>query len=443
LRRVLPYGRMRALLLGLGLLVTATAGVGHGEEVSLHVLARAQIEWTGAEWREDGLAVSGRLIDEATGEGLAARKVQLRAQGAAGDEVQQATSDAQGLFRLLWRLPVGEYRLRAEFGGDADCQAAAPQNWEVNEQPPPQGQGENQGEGQVSSASSPERPGGTLQGAAEAASAALESEGAPPEPAGRAIPLKWYLTPPLFTSLVLLGIWFVRSAPWRHLRNRSRGNRAPVAARRPLGKAGIVPGASPPPQNVQEGALMGMVWDTVFDSPVAGAQIRVQPVRQARPITSDELLLASDAEGRFRAETLTPGDYVLRVTALGYLEERLECALPLRGADRGVRVGMTPIRAIVLRLFRETVAMPESTTRALGAQEEPPESELEARTPRELAARAWGALPAPQGRSLARLTFLVEETYFSSRIAAPEAVSEARRLAEQVKGAPQEPRTTT
>jgi hypothetical protein len=430
---------MRALLLGLVLLATATAGVGHGQEVSLHVLARARIEWTGAEWREEGLSVLGRLIDEATGEGLSARKVKLRVQGAAGEEVQQATSDAQGMFRLVWRLPAGDYRLRAEFPGDADCQAAAPQDWEVNEQLSPQGEGQGEGQGQMSSAGSPGRPGGSLQGSEEEASDPPEQEGTASDPAENAIPLKWYLAPPLFTSLVLLCGWLARSMPWRHLRNRSRGRRAPTQIGRPLGKAGGVSRTSPPPQNIPEGALTGMVWDMIFGCPVAGAQIRVQASSGAR----EELLLVSDAAGRFQAETLPPGDYALQVMALGYLEERLEWTLPLRGGERDVRIGMTPIRAVVLGLFRETVALSEGATRALGSQEEAPENEHEARTPRELASRAGGTLSAAQGRSLTRLTSLVEETYFSSRIAAPEVVSEARHLAEQVKGAPQEPRTTT
>lgn len=426
---------MRALLLGLALLATATAGVGYGEEASLHVLARARIEWTGAEWREEGLTVSGRLIDEATGDGLAARKVQLRVQGAAGEEVRQATSDAQGTFRLLWRPPAGEYRLRAEFPGDTDCQAAVPQDLDVNEQLSDQ----SQGQGQMSSAGSPGRPGGPLQGSEEKASTAPGQEEAGSELAESAIPLKWYLAPPLFTSLVLLCGWLARSMPWRHLRNRSRGRRVPPQAGRVLGKAGVVSKAAPPLQDVREGALTGIVWDTVFGCPVAGAQVRVQ----ARSGAQDELFLLCDAAGRFQAETLAPGVYALQGIALGYLEERLECTLPLRGEEQDVQIGMTPIRAVVLGLFHATVAHSESATRALGAQEEMPESELEARTPRELAVRARGALSTTQGRSLARLTSLVEETYFSSRIAAPEVVSEARHLVEQVKSAPQQPRTTT
>ncbi|HEX2570094.1 MAG TPA: carboxypeptidase-like regulatory domain-containing protein [Polyangia bacterium] len=431
---------MRAFLLGLGLLVTAMVGVGHGQEASLHVLARARIQWTGAEWREEGLVVSGRLIDEATGEGLAGRKVQLRAQGPAGEEVQQATSDAQGAFRLKWRLPLGEYRLRAEFPGDTDCQAAAPQDWEVSERR--SGPGRGQGEGQMSPGAAPERPGGGPQEGAEAAAAAPASEGAPAEPEASVIPLTWYLAPLLFTSLLLLCAWFVWSAPWRRLR-RSSERRAPGEARRLVKKEGVVPDASPLPQNVRDGGLTGVVWDAVLDEPVAGAEIRVQALAQVGPGAQDERLLTSDAVGRFQAEDLAPGAYALRVTALGYLEERLECTLPARGSARDVRVGMTPIRAVVLGLFRETVALPESPTRALGAEEELPESEPEARTPRELAAGVGEALTAAQERSLAQLTLLVEETYFSSRIAAPEVVSEARYLAEQVKGAPQAPRTTT
>lgn len=436
---------MRALLLGLVFLTTATVGVGHGEEASLHVLARARIEWTGAEWREEGLAVSGRLVDEATGDGLAARKVQLRVQGAAGEEVQQATSDAQGTFRLLWRLPAGAYRLRAEFPGDTDCQAASPQDWDVNEQVSPlsRNQGQGQGEDQMSPAGSPEWPGGPRQGPEEETSTVAEPEGALSEPAESAILLKWYLAPPLFTSLVLLCLWLARSAPWRHLKSRSGGRRAPLDTARRNGAAGMIPRASPPPQNLGEGELMGVVWDTIFDARVAGAEVRVRSLRQAGVAASDELLLTSDAAGRFQAEALAPGDYVLQVRSFGYLEEQLECALPLRGREQEVQVGMTPIRAVVLGLFRETVTMWEDTTGALGAQEEAPENEPEARTPRELAARAGGTLSSAQGRSLARLTLLVEETYFSSRIAAPEVVSEARHLAEQVKGAPQQPRATT
>ena len=428
---------MRALLLGLVLLATVTAGVGHGQEASLHVLARARIEWTRAEWREEGLAVSGRLIDEATGDGLAARKVQLRVESAAGEEVQRATSDAQGTFRLVWRLPAGEYRLRAEFPGDADCQAAAPQDWEVNEEPSLQGQGQ----GQMSSAGSPGRPGGGLQGSAVGASTAPELEGAASEPAESVIPLKWYLAPPLFTSLVLLCGWLAWSMPWRHLRDRSRpkGRRAPAQVGRVPGKAGGVSRVSPPPQDIREGALTGIVWDKVFGWPVAGARVRVH----AHPEVRDDLLLVSDVAGRFQAETLPPGDYTLQAMALGYLEERIAWPLPPRGGERDVRIGMTPIRAVVLGLFQETVALSESATRALGSQEETPGNEPEARTPRELAARAGGTLSTAQGRSLARLTSLVEETYFSSRIAVPAVVSEARHLAEQVKGAPQETRTTT
>jgi hypothetical protein len=427
---------MRWSLLGL-MMLAAFAGVGHGEEPSLHVLARAQLQWTDAAWQEGGLVVSGRLTDEATGDGLTTRRVELRAQGVSGDDVRQATTDAQGGFRLFWPLPVGAYRLHAEFKGDTDCQAAAPLEWEVNEQVSGQGSGQSK----VNSTTSPRSSGSVGSRGGPARSTVSDPEGAPPEPTGSVIALKWYLTPPVLTSLVLLCIWFGRNAPWRPVRGRpERGKaRVPLAVRHSTRSAGSAPGASPALRKTAEGGLNGMVWDTAFDVPVAGAQVVMQADQAAR----DGLFLTTDAEGRFRAEAIDPGDYAILVTALGYLEERLEWTLPLRGPGRDVQVGLVPIRAVVLGVLEETVATPERATRAMGSHEEPPEGERMARTPRELAAGVGRALPDLPGRSLSRLTLLVEETYFSSRIAAPEVVSEARRLAEQVKGAPQEPRTTT
>lgn len=60
----------------------------------------------------------------------------------------------------------------------------------------------------------------------------------------------------------------------------------------------------------------------------------------------------SDDEGRFALEELPASEYELRISREGYVSETFAATIPHRGALRGVRVDLIPIRVRILEIYR-------------------------------------------------------------------------------------------
>lgn len=166
--------------------------------------------------------------------------------------------------------------------------------------------------------------------------------------APRPIPFRRYALPALATALVLgllLG--------WR-LRGRFSFSR-PTAAQVADSEASLGNELPPPLSSglrVSSGrtlrqrdfGLSGTIWDPIDRRLIVGAEIALQG---PEPQT-----LYSDDEGRFTIEDLPAAEYQLRVSHAGYVSETFRATIPHRGALRGLRVDLIPIRVRILEIYR-------------------------------------------------------------------------------------------
>jgi hypothetical protein len=95
--------------------------------------------------------------------------------------------------------------------------------------------------------------------------------------------------------------------------------------------------------------LEGRLWDPFADRPIAGGVLSLAgETRSAEAV--------SDARGRLHVDALPAGRYTAAASAPGYVTLVTEIALPHRGEFSGFVLGLDPVRAHALRLWRARAA---------------------------------------------------------------------------------------
>jgi hypothetical protein len=245
----------------------------------------------------------------------------------------------------------------------------------------------------------------------------------------RSVPVRYTLITVALTAVIVAAFLFARGGGLRRLldRLRSGGEEAtPAPAAAPtdaparggltLGKAGRMSSL----RRAQDDTLTGRVVDAVTSAAVPGASLDIEATGQ--PAVG----LVADGAGLFSSPALPPGAFEVTVRAPGYVRERFAIAMPHRGEYRDVKVSLLPVREAIFALYRQ-VALPRL-----------PRGELwGVWTPRELLEHVRRHRP---GAALARLTDLVEESYFSPRQVEESILDEVGRLVEATRAELDAPR---
>ncbi len=174
----------------------------------------------------------------------------------------------------------------------------------------------------------------------------------------------------------------------------------------------------------------GVVHDAAFGQAIVGATISLTPLLPEP--TAQQRATETDGEGRFVLTQLRAGRCVVRVVAPGYQPQEFAANVPHRGEFRGITVRLLPLR---VRLFSEwqRVALAYYGEAALVQTRTPQDFLRDAQEPpRTGPGRVLGLttpLPSQGLPALRRLTALVEEAYYSSRICSDAMVQESERLA--------------
>lgn len=225
---------------------------------------------------------------------------------------------------------------------------------------------------------------------------------APPQP----VPVVYTIAAFAATALAAAGFFIARAKPWERFRKASPAAEAPEGeTEQDQTSGGLVsnrPGIVSTLRRAADDSFTGAVRDTVRGRPVEGALVRVTASLGA---VVQEVVTAAD--GTFAFEQLAAGEWRAEVGAIGHVTEQFALAIPHRGELRGVRVDLVPIRERVFQLYRRAAEPTLPETRLWGIW-----------SPRQIVDHVRARKPSP---ALAALTDLVEEVYFSARVA-PESV---------------------
>ena len=228
------------------------------------------------------------------------------------------------------------------------------------------------------------------------------------------VPVSYTIAAFVATSCAAGGFFAARAKPWRRLRRAAPPAEAPIASvPDDQAEGGLVvakPGLVSTLRRANDDGFSGAVRDTVRGRPVADAVVRLR-LRDDR--AAREVRTAPD--GTFALETIAVGDWRAEVSAPGHVTETFAVSIPHRGELRGVRVDLVPVRERVFQLYRRAAEPILPDPRLWGVW-----------SPRQIVDHVRGRRPSP---ALAALTSLVEEIYFSSRLAGEAVIPHA---AEQV-----------
>nr|MBP9089162.1 carboxypeptidase regulatory-like domain-containing protein [Kofleriaceae bacterium] len=142
--------------------------------------------------------------------------------------------------------------------------------------------------------------------------------------------------------------------------------------------------------------FLGQVREAWRMRPLAAAVVELTLGDQRREFVTD-------GSGRFEFEDLPPGPWQATIKAAGHIAEHVGVTIPHRGELRGVAIDLLPVRERVFHLYRRA-AEPLLPKPALWG----------VWSPRQIVDHVRSRRPSP---ALTELTNLVEEVYFSPRLA--------------------------
>ncbi len=121
----------------------------------------------------------------------------------------------------------------------------------------------------------------------------------------------------------------------------------------PIGKAQVAPSSTP----VQPGSAEGRVTNSITGDLVPGATVRLMPLRYIRGQNSQPQT-RSQADGSFRFESLSPGQYFVTAEAAGYVSNQVDTrsgflTISAGQTANGVTVPLTPEGSITGRIEDE------------------------------------------------------------------------------------------
>jgi hypothetical protein len=262
------------------------------------------------------------------------------------------------------------------------------------------------------------QPGGSIQ---SSRSELVVVRVAPPQP----VPVTYTVIAFLATGLAAGAFFAARGKPWRRFaKTTPPAQQAPTNTEAQQG--GLVaarPGIVSTLRRASDLGFSGAVRDTVRGRPVPGASVRLRrpgatpagdltmrmrpapSFEEAAPTivsdTSAERHMLTGEDGVFAIEDLSPGDWVVEVSATSHITETFPLAIPHRGELRGVRVDLVPVREKVFLLYQRA-AMPVLPDPKLWG----------VWSPRQVVDHVRASRPSP---ALATLTDFIEEVYFSAR----------------------------
>ena len=103
---------------------------------------------------------------------------------------------------------------------------------------------------------------------------------------------------------------------------------------------GVIRAQEPAPQNVRTARVSGRVYAGDTGKPLRGAFVNVIDTRAANPTERQGRWIATDANGRWEFQDLTPGRYTISVTKSGYLKVEFGQQRPFeRGKTLELAVG--------------------------------------------------------------------------------------------------------
>jgi hypothetical protein len=216
------------------------------------------------------------------------------------------------------------------------------------------------------------------------------------------VPVSYTIAAFVATACAAGGFFTARAKPWRRLRRPAPpADMSAEPARDESVDGGLVaarPGIVSTLRRPSDDGFSGAVRDTVRGRPVGDAVVRLR-LHQDR----DEREVRTGPDGNFAFEALAIGDWQAEVAAPGHVTEKFAVSIPHRGELRGVRVDLVPVRERVFQLYRRAAEPILPEPRLWGVW-----------SPRQIVDHVRSKRPSP---ALADLTILVEEIYFSSRVA--------------------------
>jgi len=222
------------------------------------------------------------------------------------------------------------------------------------------------------------------------------------------VPVSYTIAAFVATACAAGGFFTARAKPWRRLRRPAPpADRPANPAQDERADGGLVvarPGIVSTLRRPNDDGFSGVVRDTVRGRPVAEAVVWLQAPAGEREVRSGP-------DGAFAFEALATGEWVAEVAAPGHVTEKFVVSIPHRGELRGVRVDLVPVRERVFQLYRRAAEPILPEPRLWGVW-----------SPRQIVDHVRSKRPSP---ALADLTTLVEEIYFSARLAEETVLPEA------------------
>ena len=219
------------------------------------------------------------------------------------------------------------------------------------------------------------------------------------------VPVSYTIAAFIATAAAAGGFFLARTRPWRRLRRPAAPADAPAnAALEDQVDGGLVAakaGIAATLRRASDDGFSGAVRDTVRNRSVADAVVRLR--REQNSLMEEEREARTGADGNFAFEALTAGEWQAEVAAPGHVTEKFGVSIPHRGELRGVRVDLVAVRERVFQLYRRAAEPILPEPRLWGVW-----------SPRQIVDHVRGKRPSP---ALADLTNLVEEIYFSARLA--------------------------
>jgi hypothetical protein len=215
------------------------------------------------------------------------------------------------------------------------------------------------------------------------------------------VPVSYTIAAFLATAVAAGGFFAARTKPWRKLRRPAPPAEVPSEEGEiEHQQGGLVvakPGVVATLRRPHDDGFAGVVRDTVRGRPVGDAIVIVV-------LGDAERSVRTQPDGSFTIDKLAIGEWRAEVAAPGFVTERFAVTIPHRGELRGVRVDLVPVRERVFQLYRRAAepVLPESRLWGIWS-------------PRQIVDHVRSKRPSP---ALADLTDLVEEIYFSPRLAA-------------------------
>jgi hypothetical protein len=220
------------------------------------------------------------------------------------------------------------------------------------------------------------------------------------------------------TCAALLAFIGLRTRPWERWLARLR-RQEPSERPAEAGAERAVTGLSPARPSLvstlrraHDFGFTGGVHDAVTGRFIAGARVVIEgaQLHQAR----------CDNRGAFAFEELEIGAWQVQVRAAGYVSESFAIEVPHRGELRGSRVDMLAVRERIFEMYGEVAASRLPSADLWGVW-----------TPRQILDHVRRGRPAP---ALGRLTDYIEEVYFSQRAPDEDALEDAARRIDEVRG---------